>query len=224
VLCAREVDTEEMLTLTPGTVVNVSKFNENDGNIGESLITRGSGSYAYAWSDGKVTTPYRANVKAGRYAITATDTVSQEQVSHSYTVRQPRRRVDDNNNNVYSDAKTSKWAAGRNFFYIDEAPAPPPPYPTTGEYTITPSGVAFNGSHLFGFQNDAWQVDNLVAETVIAAGTSHLSTLGLDLTSADASIYFANRKWRIRVDATSNNDLVFEKLVNGAWLKRSEIQ
>jgi hypothetical protein len=210
-----------MLTLTPGDVTNTARFNEPSGSISDSIITRGSGSYEYRWSDG-VTTPGRQQLKAGRYILTATDTVSSETVSHTFTVRQPRRVVDDNNNNVYADSRGSRWASGRNFFYIDEAPAPPAPYPNSGEYTLTPSGIAFNGGNLFGFQNNVWNVENLSADTVIAAGSSHLSTLGLNLLSADAAVYFANKKWRIRVD--TNDELIFEKMMDGVWVRRSGIQ
>ncbi|GAB3233011.1 hypothetical protein GCM10027346_20650 [Hymenobacter seoulensis] len=83
------------------TVVHATIFGAANGSV-TLAVSNGTGSYAYAWADGP-TTRDRANVAAGNYPVTVTDTATGANTTITVLVGQPERLtvvVDRLNNDV----------------------------------------------------------------------------------------------------------------------------
>lgn len=208
-----------------GKVTNAAKFREASGSISETTMRGGVGEYIFSWADSPTTTvAVRSALKAGIYKLTVTDSgnSTSRPVVINFVVRQPRESASTNKN---TRTPLSTWAKGRNFYYIDDAPAAviTPPPTQAGDYAVTTEGITAAGGNSLSVVNGAWTANTLGAQTlkVGAAGLEQvqLSDTGIDI-SDDASIYFGGATWRIRFEP-NNTELVFEHLeTDGLWSRR----
>lgn len=209
-----------------GKVTNTTKYSEANGSISASTVVGGSGQFLYSWSDTKnIKTSNRNSLKAGKYILEVSDATAADvdPIVHLFVVRQPRERVSAPHTG--GNAKPSGWSAGRNQYFIDEAPSETafvPPV-SAGNYMITPQGITESGTNPLALVNNAWTAEQFRStSTVIAApGEEAVVTLnsgGIEL-SRDAAIYFGLGTWRLRFEPV-NTELIFENLIDGVWSRR----
>jgi hypothetical protein len=205
-----------------GVITYCTAYDSADGAVGSSVTAGGTGPYTFTWTDLLSAMPSatsaRTGMRAGAYTLTIRDSVGST-ASHLFVVRQPRERQAAPL--TLGNSRPSKWSAGRNQFFIDEAPASSyyPPVVTAGTYAVSSLGLTESDHNsTFGFVNGAWHGDELSTNRLSVGGGVEVSSTGVEI-PVNSSLLFGDGTWRIRYEE-QNTELVFENLVDGVWLRR----